>query len=175
MKIQFLTDLLSSCIWLRQGIRTERNTFLLQERKHTIKHIKIQFNAPACYCAGSSFINLRGWFPPQGKVEAFLSSFFFSNFPSWNNPIGALDTYQIYAVGHISGPRTCGDKEAYHIPHLLCPFRSTPFYGHLYYRVESCWIYTLTRFKEWHNLKNNYPKQRLTFYDGQERVLGSCS
>lgn len=74
----------SSRIWLSQGIRTERNTFLLQERKNTIKHIKIQFNAPACYCAGNSFINLRGWFP-----SLFYLHFFFSNFPSWNNPIGA--------------------------------------------------------------------------------------
>lgn len=52
-------------------------------------------------------------------MKAFLPTFF-SPISRAGTIQSELDTYQIYAVGHISGPRTCDDKEAYHIAHLLC-------------------------------------------------------
>lgn len=64
-----------------------------------------------------SFINIHGWFP-RGKEEAFFP--LFSPISSWNNPVEVeLDTYQIYAVGHIFRSPSCDDKKAYHIPHLF--------------------------------------------------------
>lgn len=137
MKIHFLT--VQQFLHLIEAGNSNRKKYIFapeKEAHHQTYQDTIQ--CPSLLLRRKQFHKSTWMVSPAGKGGSFFIYFFSSNFPSWNNPIGALDTYQIYAVGHISGPRTSDDKEAYHIPHLLCPFRSTPFYGHLYYRVESC-------------------------------------